>query len=144
MQSQNLNNFVINKLSSQSVYDYLLANNQINDNELYLIEGNSTLDSTAIQALIAAEMQKISLGVNLDDQLVYAYYDGHHVGNGIYIKSISGVDPEAVGVVDSTTKAISLYETLDTGTYTLKYEDENETALTNFSDIGTAEPETEA
>lgn len=143
MQSKNLNNLVINKVASQEIYDYLLDNNQINDDELYLVEGNSALNTAAIQALIAAEMNKISLGVNPNDQLLYAYYGDELVGTGIYIKGISGKDPSAVGVVEGTTHTISLYTDLTNGTYTLKYEDANDTALTNFSTIGTAVPDWE-
>lgn len=140
MQSQEIQSLVINKVSSQEVYDYLLNNNQINDNELYLVQGSSTIDAAAIQTLIAAEINKISLGVNPDDQLLYAYYNGTLIGDGIYIKGISGKDPESVGIVDTTSKTISLYDDLAAGTYTLKYEDASNNILTNFSNIGTAEP----
>lgn len=34
-----INNLVINKVESQSVYDYMAANNLINEDELYLVEG---------------------------------------------------------------------------------------------------------
>lgn len=37
--SKNLNNLVINKVESQEVYDKLKATHQINEDELYLIEG---------------------------------------------------------------------------------------------------------
>ena len=37
---KNLNNLVINKVENQDVYDYMKANNLINSDELYLIEGN--------------------------------------------------------------------------------------------------------
>ena len=35
--TQTINNLIINNIESQEVYDYMLANGLINDNELYLV-----------------------------------------------------------------------------------------------------------
>ena len=35
-----INNLVINNVESQEVYDLMLANNMINENELYLVNFN--------------------------------------------------------------------------------------------------------
>ena len=39
--SRDINNLVINKVESQQVYDYMVQNNLINDDELYLIQGEN-------------------------------------------------------------------------------------------------------
>jgi hypothetical protein len=39
--SKEITNLVINKVESQAVYDYMVANNLINDDELYLVQGES-------------------------------------------------------------------------------------------------------
>ena len=45
---KNLNNLVINKVESQTVYDYMKANNLINDDELYLVQDVGEIDAAAI------------------------------------------------------------------------------------------------
>lgn len=45
MQEKSLQNLVINKVESQEVYDSLSANGAINSDELYLVEGGSSVDS---------------------------------------------------------------------------------------------------
>lgn len=45
MQETNLQNLVINKVENQEVYDALNTNGAINDNELYLVGGDSSVDS---------------------------------------------------------------------------------------------------
>ena len=37
--SKDLNNFVINKVENAEVYDYMVRNNLINNDELYLVQG---------------------------------------------------------------------------------------------------------
>lgn len=45
---KNLNNFVINKVESQEVYDYMTANNLINEDELYLIEDTDDAEGRGV------------------------------------------------------------------------------------------------
>lgn len=45
---KNLSNLVINKVESQTVYDYMKANNLINDDELYLVQDVGEIDAAAI------------------------------------------------------------------------------------------------
>lgn len=45
MQEKSLQNLVINKVESQEVYDSLSANGAINSDELYLVGGDSSVDS---------------------------------------------------------------------------------------------------
>lgn len=52
--SKDINNLVINKIENQQVYDYMVQNNLINDDELYLVQGDeedivvdSSLSSTS-------------------------------------------------------------------------------------------------
>lgn len=49
--SKNTNNLVINKVESQTVYDYMKNNSLINDDELYLINGNGSVDASSIDGL---------------------------------------------------------------------------------------------
>jgi hypothetical protein len=46
--SKEIANLVINKVESQAVYDYMVENNLVNDDELYLIEGDSSDDGGQI------------------------------------------------------------------------------------------------
>ena len=41
MTSKDINNLVINKVENQEVYDYMVENNLINENELYLVQGDN-------------------------------------------------------------------------------------------------------
>lgn len=45
MQEKNLQNFIINKVESQSVYNAMVAAGQVNEDELYLIQGDSASQS---------------------------------------------------------------------------------------------------
>lgn len=45
---KNLNNLVINKVESQEVYNYMKANSLINEDELYLVEGENEIEIAAI------------------------------------------------------------------------------------------------
>lgn len=49
--SKNTNNLVINKVESQTVYDYMKNNSLINDDELYLVNGGNTVDASSINGL---------------------------------------------------------------------------------------------
>ena len=49
--TKDLNNLVINKIESQEVYDYMVQNNLINDDELYLIQGEEQVDIEIDSAL---------------------------------------------------------------------------------------------
>lgn len=39
---KNVTNFIVNKVESQEVYDYMVANNLINDDELYFVQGSDS------------------------------------------------------------------------------------------------------
>lgn len=43
---KNVTNLVINKVESQEVYDYMVANNLINDDELYFVQGSDSSENT--------------------------------------------------------------------------------------------------
>lgn len=51
--SKSTNNLIINKVESQTVYDYMKNNSLINDDELYLINGNGSVDASSINGLDA-------------------------------------------------------------------------------------------
>ncbi len=59
---KNLNNLVINKVESQSVYDYMKANSLINADELYFIEGDTDIaDATESASGLMSASDKIKL-----------------------------------------------------------------------------------
>lgn len=43
---KNVTNLVVNKVESQEVYDYMVANNLINDDELYFVQGSDSSENT--------------------------------------------------------------------------------------------------
>lgn len=43
---KNVTNLVVNKVESQEVYDYMVANNLINDDELYFVQGSDSSGNT--------------------------------------------------------------------------------------------------
>lgn len=43
---KNVTNLVVNKVESQEVYDYMAANNLINDDELYFVQGSDSSENT--------------------------------------------------------------------------------------------------
>lgn len=49
--SKEMNNLVINKIESQEVYDYMVENNLINDNELYLVQNDTDMEGMISKAL---------------------------------------------------------------------------------------------
>ena len=52
--SKDISNLVINKVESQQVYDYMVQNNLINEDELYLVQGAATGGGTSDYVLPAA------------------------------------------------------------------------------------------
>ena len=44
--SKEIANLVINKVESQDVYDYMLENDLVNDDELYLVDGSASNNSS--------------------------------------------------------------------------------------------------
>lgn len=49
--SKDINNLVINKIENQQVYDYMVQNNLINDDELYLVQGVEEVEIEVDSAL---------------------------------------------------------------------------------------------
>lgn len=49
--TKNINNLVINKVENQKVYDYMVQNNLINDDELYLVQGEEQVEIEVDSAL---------------------------------------------------------------------------------------------
>ena len=50
--TQNMQNLVINEVESQAVYEYMVANGLIKENELYLVHGSEE----SIQSITTAEI----------------------------------------------------------------------------------------
>lgn len=83
--SKTLDNFVINKLESYEVYEYLSENNLINEDEIYLVEGegrtvsnahlflaSGTVDAGITSATIGDGI--IDTGLTLADLQAYKYF----------------------------------------------------------------------
>lgn len=87
------------------------------------------LSQEQVLTLIQTEINKLTLGVNLIDGLTYIFYGNTPLGTGI-----SGSGDVTVGAVTNA-KAINLNSLVPAGTYTVKYEDNNDTPLTNYDDI---------
>ena len=61
---KNINNLVINQVENQEVYEYMQANGLVNDDELYLVEGEST--AVLFVEQILSDSQKTQARVNID------------------------------------------------------------------------------
>ena len=61
---KNLNNLVINKVESQEVYNYMKANALINEDELYLVEGENEItitEATETESGLMSASDKVKL-----------------------------------------------------------------------------------
>lgn len=61
---KNLNNLVINKVESQEVYNYMKANSLINEDELYLVEGENEIaitEATETESGLMSASDKVKL-----------------------------------------------------------------------------------
>ena len=67
-----------------------------------------------------AEIEKLTLGINPADGLVYLYKDGTIIGSGIEM----GATGESIGYVDVATNTIVINTSLGEGTYVVQYETE--------------------
>jgi hypothetical protein len=65
-----------------------------------------------------AEIDKLTLGINPADGLVYLYKDGKIIGSGIEM----GATGESIGYVDVATNTIIINTSLGEGTYVVQYE----------------------
>lgn len=81
----------------------------------------STNDLTNESGFITnAELEKLTLGINPADGLVYLYKDGKIIGSGIEM----GATGESIGYVDVATNTIVINTSLGEGTYVVQYETE--------------------
>ena len=68
-----------------------------------------------------ADLEKLTLGINPADGLVYIYIDGKAIGSGIEM----GATGESIGYVDVATNTIVINTSLGEGTYVVQYEMED-------------------
>ena len=59
--SKEVNNLIINKVESQEVYDYMASNNLINEDELYLVEGDEYTNATQSKSGLMSNIDKSKL-----------------------------------------------------------------------------------
>lgn len=62
--SKDISNLVINKVESQQVYDYMVQNNLINEDELYLIQGDET-GNYVLPAATSSTLGGVKIGSNI-------------------------------------------------------------------------------
>lgn len=59
--SKEINNLTINKVESQEVYNYMASNNLINEDELYLVEGDEYTNATQSKSGLMSNIDKSKL-----------------------------------------------------------------------------------
>lgn len=59
--SKKVNNLTINKVESQEVYNYMASNNLINEDELYLVEGDEYTNATQSKSGLMSNIDKSKL-----------------------------------------------------------------------------------
>lgn len=59
--SKEVNNLTINKVESQEVYNYMASNNLINEDELYLVEGDEYTNATQSKSGLMSNIDKSKL-----------------------------------------------------------------------------------
>ena len=65
--SKDISNLVINKVESQQVYDYMVQNNLINEDELYLVQGAATggTGDYVLPAATSSTLGGVKIGSNI-------------------------------------------------------------------------------
>lgn len=61
---QQLNKFVINKVENQDVYDYMVENGLVNDDELYIVEGDTKIAEEDLDGLLAEKINNANGAVH--------------------------------------------------------------------------------
>lgn len=87
---KNLNNLVINKVESQDVYNYMKANSLINEDELYLVKGDTNIpEVTETESGLMSAADKVKLnGIQEGaEQNVQADWNVTDVNSDAYIKN---------------------------------------------------------
>ena len=59
--SKKVNNLTINKVENQEVYNYMASNNLINEDELYLVEGDEYTNATQSKSGLMSNIDKSKL-----------------------------------------------------------------------------------
>lgn len=131
--SKTLNNLVINKVESQEVYDYMSNNGLINEDELYLIEGEDQAKIVVDDALSASSENPVqnkvitsALGsyetktdsqVKLNEAKSYADSVGSTVKNDLLNGAGEAYDTlkELGDLIDENSTALEALETVATG-----------------------------
>lgn len=61
---QQLNKFVINKVENQDVYNYMVENGLVNDDELYIVEGDTKIAEEDLDGLLAEKINNANGAVH--------------------------------------------------------------------------------
>ena len=104
--TETVNNFTINKVPTQAIFDDMLANDQVNDNELYIVEGDIVPEPATATPLVDSG----SGAVGSSDK--YARED--HVHPARTITSSEVTDNSDVGGANVQASLTSLKGSLDT------------------------------
>lgn len=101
---KNLNNLVINKVESQDVYNYMKANSLINEDELYLVKGDTNIpEVTETESGLMSAADKVKLnGIQEGaEQNVQADWNVTDVNSDAYIKNKPTTLPADGGDADT-------------------------------------------
>lgn len=62
----NIKNLIINKVESQAVFDYMISNGLVNEDELYLVQGESGAVLYTQQELTEEQMAQVRMNIGLE------------------------------------------------------------------------------
>lgn len=64
---QGVKNLIINKVESQTVFDYMVSNGLVNEDELYLVQGESGAVLYTAQELTEEQKAQVRANIGLED-----------------------------------------------------------------------------
>lgn len=99
---KNLNNLVINKVENQTVYDYMKANNLINPDELYMVNGQDEAATPDAAGLMSAEDKTKLDGIQAGARVnVQSDWNDTSTASDAYIKNKPAALPADGGNADT-------------------------------------------
>ena len=106
----NVTELVINKVENQAVYDYMVANNLINDNELYLVGGDGGALLYTPQTLTdeQKEQARANIGAVATEDIVVATTDTNGLMTATDKAKLDGIAEGANNYVLSVASATEL------------------------------------
>ena len=64
--TKNIKNLIINKVESQAVFDYMVSNGLVNEDELYLVQGESGAVLYTAQELTEEQKRQVRINIGLE------------------------------------------------------------------------------